>query len=55
MDLSKITRVEVIDHTNIRDCNARKFIKYGRFKVEIQIQDLGLTMKVFISEVTDEK
>lgn len=55
MDLSKITRVEVIDHTDRKDSNARKFIKYGRFKVEVQIQDLGLTMKVFISEVKDEK
>jgi len=49
--LDKITRVEVIDHQDVDPVKgARKFVKYNCGKVEIDEQDNGQTLKIFISK-----
>ena len=50
MNTEKITRFEVIDHTS--EFQGRILVKYG-VKVEISIQDDGRTMKVFLTDNTD--
>ena len=40
-DLSKVTRIEVID------ANGRSYVNLNAAKVKISVQDDGLTMKVF--------
>lgn len=61
MDTSKVTRIEVIDHT--RDNGGRVYTYWDQYdaddlknpKVEISIQDNGRTLKVFISKNEDNK
>ena len=50
METEEITRFEVIDHTS--ELQGRILVKYG-VKVEISIQDDGRTMKVFLTDKTD--
>ena len=50
MNTEKITRFEVIDHTS--EFQGRILVKYG-VRVEISIQDDGTTMKVFLTDNTD--
>ena len=50
METDKITRFEVIDHTS--EFQGRILVKYG-VRVEISIQDDGRTMKVFLTDNTD--
>lgn len=50
METKKITRFEVIDHTS--ELQGRILVKYG-VKVEISIQDDGKTMKVFLTDNTN--
>ena len=47
MDTEKVTRFEVIDHT--RGGKGRVLVEYG-VNVEVQIQDEGRTLKVFLSD-----
>lgn len=52
MDTSKVTRVEIIDHTKPVDKGGGRV--YGLYteassRVELQLQDDGRTLKVFIS------
>jgi hypothetical protein len=50
MDTTKVTRVEVIDHTTtVEDGGGRVYTKYGVKEVEVVLQDEGRTLKVFIS------
>lgn len=49
MDTSKVTRVEVIDHQT-EPIVGRVYTKWGCQKVEIELQDDGRTMKIFISK-----
>lgn len=51
MNTEKITRFEVIDHTS--EMLGRILVKYG-VNVEISIQDDGRTMKVFLTDKTNE-
>lgn len=45
MDTTKVTRVEVID------TNGRAYVHWGKNSiVEIQLQDEGRTIKIFISK-----
>jgi len=46
--MKKISRVEVIDHS--KDGEGRAYIKRGNFEVEIQVQDDGKTLKIFLSD-----
>ncbi len=48
MDTSKITRVEVINHQDDIPGYGRVFTKWDCRKVEIQTQDEGRTLKLFI-------
>lgn len=57
MDTSKVTRVEVIDHTKpMEDGGGRCYTFWNGYdtadkkdpKVEVQLQDDGRTLKVFI-------
>lgn len=50
MDTSKVNRVEVIDHTRpIEDGGGRAYVFWeDEAEVEIQLQDDGRTMKIFI-------
>ena len=50
VETEKITRFEVIDHTS--ELQGRILVKYG-VKVEISIQDNGRTMKVFLTDNTN--
>jgi hypothetical protein len=45
-DTSKVTRVEVIQHSP--PYNGRAFTKYDAKDVEIQFQDDGRTLKIFL-------
>lgn len=45
-DTSKVTRVEVIQHSP--PYNGRAFTKYNAKDVEIQFQDDGKTLKIFL-------
>jgi hypothetical protein len=45
-DTSKVTRVEVIQHSP--PYNGRAFTKYNAKDVEIQFQDDGRTLKIFL-------
>ena len=45
-DTSKVTRVEVIQHSP--PYNGRAFTKYNAKDVEIQLQDDGRTLKIFL-------
>jgi hypothetical protein len=45
-DTSKVTRVEVIQHSP--PYNGRAFTKYNAKDVEIQFQDDGYTLKIFL-------
>ena len=44
--LPKVTRVEVIQHSP--PYNGRAFTKYGAKDVEMQYQDDGKTLKIFL-------
>lgn len=44
----KIYRVEVINHS--KNGEGRDYIKRGNFEVEIQVQDDGKTLKIFLSD-----
>lgn len=63
MDTSKVTRVEVIDHTRgIEDGGGRAYTYWHEYDmmdwekphVTVQLQDDGRTLKVFISPPTNE-
>ena len=41
-DFNKVTRVEVIDQTG-------RVFTSGSYKTEVSLQDLGLTLKIFIN------
>jgi len=43
---TNISRFEVIDHSLKENC--RTYVKYGINQLEIQMQDEGRTMKIFI-------
>ncbi|HSE99749.1 MAG TPA: hypothetical protein VLA48_02545 [Nitrososphaeraceae archaeon] len=47
-----IKRVEVINHS--KDGEGRAYIKRGNFEVEIQVQDDGTTLKIFLSDSKEE-
>lgn len=51
MDTSKVTRVEVIDHTKpLEEGGGRAYVFWeNEAKVELSLQDDGKTLKVFIS------
>lgn len=53
IDLSKITRLEVINHSNINDEKGRIVVAYkgekGFDDIDIQVQDNGTTVKIFLS------
>lgn len=48
----KVTRFEVIDHTSEK--LGRILVRYG-VSVEVSIQDDGRTMKVFLTDKTNEQ
>lgn len=49
MKTSKVTRVEVIDHSDTADpMPGRAWGKYGCKEVELQLQDDDRTLKIFI-------
>lgn len=52
MNTSKVTRVEVIDHTESAiNGGGRAYVKWeDGIKVELSLQDGERTLKVFISE-----
>ncbi len=52
MDTSKVTRIEVIDHQS-DPVIGRVYTKWGCEKVELQLQDDGRTLKIFISKNLD--
>lgn len=51
MNTDKITRIEVIDHQS--EPMGRAYTKYGCEKVELELQDDGRTLKIFISKNPD--
>lgn len=55
MNTTKVTRVEVIDHTDLADFNARKYVKKDdNIDVEVQLQDDDRTLKIFITPKKDK-
>jgi len=50
--MKKISRVEVIDHSEGGE--GRAYIKRGNLEVEIQVQDDGKTLKIFLSDYKEE-
>lgn len=52
MNLEKVNRVEVIDHTRpYTEGGGRAYVfKQNGVKVELSLQDEGRTLKVFISQ-----
>jgi len=52
MDTKKVTRIEVIDHQS-EPVVGRAYTKYNCEKVELQLQDDGRTLKIFISKNLD--
>lgn len=50
VDLSKVTRFEVIDHTHTDPAaEGRILVRYG-VKVEVDLQDDGKTLKIFLTK-----
>jgi hypothetical protein len=49
MDAAKLTRVEVIDHRKNAPHYGRAFVAW-HVKAEIDVQDGGRTLKVFVSD-----
>ena len=52
MNTDKVTRIEVIDHQS-DPVIGRAYTKYNCEKVELQLQDDGRTLKIFISKNSD--
>lgn len=54
MDLGEFNRLEVIDHTHTG--GGRAFVKWEDFDFNVSVdeQDGKRTLKIFLSEVTDE-
>lgn len=52
MNTDKVTRIEVIDHQS-EPIVGRAYTKYNCEKVELQLQDDGRTLKIFISKNPD--
>ena len=52
MNTDKVTRIEVIDHQS-EPVIGRAYTKYNCEKVELQLQDDGRTLKIFISKNPD--
>lgn len=52
MDTTKVTRVEVIDHTNsVEEGGGRTYVYWNKeATVEAVLQDEGRTLKIFISK-----
>lgn len=48
-DVSKVTRVEVIDYKNPPELGARDYVKYDIDDVELSLQDDGRTLKLFLN------
>lgn len=50
--LRQLTRVEVIDHTkSIEDGGGRAYVRWDEnISIDLQIQDDGRTLKIFITE-----
>jgi len=46
--MNKVNRLEVIDHTSKGE--GRAYIKRGDINVEIEYQDAGQTIKIFITD-----
>lgn len=57
INTEKVTRVEIIDHTlEIEDGGGRCYVKWNQnIKVEVQLQDDDRTLKVFISDVKENR
>lgn len=55
MNTEKVNRVEVIDHTkSLEDGGGRAYVFWEKTaKVELQLQDDGRTLKIFISSVVN--
>ena len=50
IDTSKVTRVEVIDHSkSLEEGGGRAFTKYDAKEVEVMLQDGARTLKIFIN------
>ena len=47
-----VNRVEVINHS--KNGQGREYTKYGDFQVEVQVQDNGKTLKIFLSDSKEE-
>lgn len=43
-----IRRFEVINHS--KNGEGREYTRYGDFQIEVQVQDDGKTLKIFISD-----
>lgn len=52
METNKVTRLEVIDHTDKK--RGRFVVEYG-VSVEVSIQDDGKTMKIFLTNTKQQK
>ena len=53
MNTDKVTRIEVIDHQS-DPVIGRAYTKYNCEKVELQLQDDGRTLKIFLSSENKE-
>lgn len=49
MDVSKVTRFELIDHREGSDTPGRAIVRYD-VDVELSLQDQGRTLKVFLKD-----
>lgn len=45
-----IKRFEIINHSKETNGLGREYTRYGNFEIEIQVQDDGKTLKIFISD-----
>lgn len=48
MELIKIKRLEIIDHTSTGE--GREYVKRGNLEIEFSLQDDNQTLKVFITD-----
>lgn len=49
IETTKVTRIEVIDHGKESSPFGRVFSKWGCKTVELQVQDDGKTLKIFLT------
>ena len=50
MDMSNVTRVELIDHRRNSKTQGRAFVAWDCGQVAVSMQDDGRTLKVFVSD-----